>query len=362
MKRSAPSVSRWAAIKLLRRTALRAGGEDVWVKGSAAGNFPPPNAAQPIVVLAARPVFRGVASAIEREAAHHGLAVHSAERLGQNGERVAFVHVSEARAWSTEWQVREVPRLLRAAIIIDDMGANEEAAQQLLALPYPLTFSVLPHLRFSAETANEAFRAGRDVMLHLPMQPIARSGIFASPGQIQVGMDSSAVGRLIQGDLQAIPHVRGVNNHQGSRATADPRLMAEVMRVLARRRLYFVDSRTIGSSVAWEEARQAGVPTAFRSVFLDDSESVAYTLGQLREFEKVIRRQGVALAIGHPHPSTIRALQEFLPNFAKDDIELLPVSHWIRLPEVARLYPPRPVRPTATRAGPLARHPKGRRR
>jgi polysaccharide deacetylase 2 family uncharacterized protein YibQ len=339
---STAPISRRTALGLLRQAVLRAGGEQVWVKGSATGEFPSP--AQPVRVLAEPSAFEKVLGALRRAAARHALAVESAATFGPNGQPIATLRISEARSWQSEWRVRQVPRLLRAAIIIDDMGANEVAARKLLSLPYPLTFSVLPHLRYSVETADQAFRAGRDVMLHLPMEPIARPGIFSSPDQIRVGMGARAVRRLIQADLRAVPHASGVNNHQGSRATADPELMAEVMEVLAARRLYFVDSRTIGSSVAYQQARRAGVPAVFRSVFLDDTQRVAYTLGQLRDLERVVRRQGVALAIGHPHPTTLRALQEFLPNFAKDDIELVPVSRMVRLPQAARLTPPRPVR------------------
>jgi hypothetical protein len=126
----------------------------------------------------------------------------------------------------------------------------------------------------------------------------------------------------------------------GSRATADPHLMAAVMKSLAGRHLFFVDSRTTASTVAFEEARRQGLPAFYRSVFLDDTQSVPYTLGQLRQFRRVLEDQGAALAIGHPYPSTIAALTEFLPELVGDDVELAPASQLLQLPEVARLKPP----------------------
>ncbi len=238
------------------------------------------------------------------------------------------------------WKLREVRRVLHAAIIIDDLGANLEAARQLLALPYCLTFSVLPHLRASAETAREARSAGHEVMLHLPMEPEAHSHVSPGKGEIRIGMTSFEVEHILESDLASVPQAVGVNNHMGSRATADPRLMAVVMRSLAGHHLYFVDSRTTAASVALEAARRQGLPAFYRSVFLDDTESVSYTLGQLRQFRRVLEDQGAALAIGHPYPTTIAALAKFLPELEKDDVELAPASRLLRLPEVARLKPP----------------------
>jgi hypothetical protein len=210
-------------------------------------------------------------------------------------------------------QIREVPRLLRAAIVIDDLGSDLDAAHRLLALDYPLTYSVLPYLRYSRLTAEEAHRRGREVMLHLPMEPEA--GAHASPGEgaILVGMSPREVRRVVRSDMEAVPYLAGVNNHMGSRATQNAALMAEVMKTLAGRRLYFIDSRTTGASSALDAARRERLPAFYRSVFLDNTESVAYTLGQLREFRRRVEQTGVALAIGHPHPTTIAALARFLP-------------------------------------------------
>jgi hypothetical protein len=121
--------------------------------------------------------------------------------------------------------------------------------------------------------------------------------------------------------------------------------MAAVMEVLAERRLYFVDSRTASASLALEAARRHGLPAFYRAVFLDDTPTVSYTLGQLQEFRRRVETQGVALAIGHPYPSTRAALARFLPELGRDDIQLVTASELVQLPEIARLWPPGHLEP-----------------
>jgi len=189
-------------------------------------------------------------------------------------------------------------------------------------------------------SAEEACRAGHEVMLHLPMEPEAGSHASPGEGEIRIGMTSFEVEQTLQSDLASVPHAAGVNNHMGSRATADPRLMTALMRSLAGRHLYFVDSRTTAATVALEAARQQGLPAFYRSVFLDDTKTVRYTLEQLLQFRRVLEEQGTALAIGHPYPTTIAALAKFLPQLEGDDVQLAPASRLVRLPEVAHLKPP----------------------
>ncbi|HLY60938.1 MAG TPA: divergent polysaccharide deacetylase family protein [Terriglobia bacterium] len=229
--------------------------------------------------------------------------------------------------------------MLRAAIVIDDLGQDLEAANKLIRQPYPITFSILPRLSYSSETARAAHAAHRAVMLHLPMQPQAGSAAQPGPGEITVGMSKDEIEETIRADLKTVPFAEGVNNHMGSRATANAALMAAVMKELAAQGLYFVDSRTTSDTRALAMARSQGLPAFYRSVFLDDTESVAYTLEQLRSFRRVIQERGVALAIGHPHSTTIEALKEFLPEFERDDIQLIPASQLVHLPEVGRLQP-----------------------
>jgi polysaccharide deacetylase 2 family uncharacterized protein YibQ len=314
-----------------------AGRSQVWIRPVGRPSQKPE---APIEVRAGSEVYSTVIAALQREAKanHLDCAINDSRSAG--GLRVEDIRFSRSGKLIFRWKLREVLRILHAAIIIDDLGESLEKAHQLLALPYSLTFSVLPHLRASAETAREARRAGREVMLHLPMEPEASSHASPGEGEIRVGMSRLEVERIIDLDLASVPQAAGVNNHMGSRATADPRLMAAVMKSLAGRHLFFVDSRTTAASVAFEAARRQGLPAFYRSVFLDDTQSVPYTLGQLRQFRRVLEDQGAALAIGHPYPSTIAALTQFLPELVGNDVELAPASQLLQLPEVARLKPP----------------------
>jgi uncharacterized protein len=329
-----------------------AGGDEVWVKSRdgessdvSGAESQPSHAGRVIEAVATPGAYSAVLSAIRGEAQREGLDVRTSGAAAKGVRRTEGVELLRNRQLLWRWQVRQVPRLYRAAIVIDDLGGDVAAAEELLRLPYRLTFSVLPYLAYSATVAAEAHRSGREVMLHLPME--AMPGSLPAPGRgvIRVGMAGPEVADAIEGDLASVPYVRGANNHMGSRATADPRLMAKVMKELASRRLYFIDSRTTVSTVAYDAARREGVPTFFRSVFLDDQEDVAYSLQQLRTFHRIIKERGAALAIGHPHPSTIQALTKFLPELERDDVELVPPSELVRLPEVARILPPRSPAP-----------------
>jgi hypothetical protein len=269
----------------------------------------------------------------------HGASALNAANLSvtQRGQRVIQINL------------REVPRLLRAAIVIDDMGHDWEAARKLLALDYPLTFSVLPYLRYTQMTAREAHQSGHEVMLHLPMEPERDARVSPGRGAILVGMNMADVQKVVANDLASVPYAAGVNNHMGSRATRDEVLMEEVMKVLAHHGLYFIDSRTTAETLALDTARREGVPAFYRAVFLDDIETVPYTLGQLQRLRQRVQEEGVALAIGHPHATTIAALAKFLPQFEQADIELVVPSQIVRLPELARLHPPagRQLKPLA---------------
>ena len=327
-------------VSRFREAIEHAAGTRVWVKRGGSGKFPPPRAGTPIEVLVLPVAFDAVMSAIRAEAESEGLEVRSRVRRSLGPRRSAELRVLLGNKPVCRWRLREIGKLNRAAIVIDDLGGDLEPVRRLSSLPYAVTFSILPHLDHSIETAERARREGYEVMLHLPMEPEPGSPLTAGEGAIRVGMSNEAVERAIQADLDSVPHAVGVNNHMGSRATAQPRVMMAVMQVLARHHLYFVDSRTTASSVAWEVAHRLGVPAFYRSVFLDDTETTPYTLRQLREFRRVVEHQGAAVAIGHPYPTTLSALAQFLPELDRNDIQLVPVSELVHLPEIAGLTPP----------------------
>jgi uncharacterized protein len=213
-------------------------------------------------------------------------------------------------------------RAPRLAIIIDDLGNDPAEAESTLALPFPITASVLPHLEFSSQTAEEAWRRGDQVILHLPMQPL-EDGAKPEAIELRVGMTPSQVQNTLAGMLATVPHAAGVNNHEGSRATADPALMAELMPDLRERGLFFIDSRTTAATVAYEAAERAGVAAASRKVFLDDTPTRQAVMAQLELAARDARRDGSAIAIGHPHPQTIAALGDGVPQLEARGIRVV---------------------------------------
>jgi hypothetical protein len=213
----------------------------------------------------------------------------------------------------------ELPRL---AIIIDDLGYDRAAAEALLEMRAPLTLAVLPHLPLSAPIAQAAHGRGHQVLLHLPME--------ASNGEakqetilLHEGLPPQQFAQIVDGMLATVPHAVGVNNHQGSRATGDTALMDGLMQLLHGRRLFFIDSRTTPASRAYSAARRAGVPAAYRRVFLDDVPTRDATLRRLTVAVEDARENGWSIAIGHPYPSTIEALREFLPRAAQRGVRLV---------------------------------------
>ncbi len=213
----------------------------------------------------------------------------------------------------------------KLALIIDDCGQWVDIERGYIALPVPLTLSVLPHVHAGAQIAREAADAGKGVMLHLPMEPL--SEIYPGPGEVKTSMSDAQVAAQVQDDLAQVPLAQGVNNHEGSKASADPRVMRDVMQVLAQHgNLFFIDSRTNAASVGAQEATAAGIPTASRDVFLDNKETVAYTEAQLREAAAIAVRTGSAIAIGHPRATTLQAVRDMIPQLQSQGITFVLVQ------------------------------------
>ncbi len=317
-----PSIAEWDPRTSARLISAiqRSGGNRIWVRRHSGR----------VEILAPADAVPGTLAAVSDEAKRCGLESRvSSRRSGNSTARLTRIDLARNGRVLTTWRVHEVENILRAAIVIDDLGQELKLAQRLIELPYPLTFSVLPHLAYSTETARAAHAAGREVMLHLPMLPQPGSPESPGAGAIAPGMAEGEVAAVVGSDLATVPYARGVNNHMGSGATSDAVLMTEVMKALTERRLFFVDSRTTPLTIAQDAASQAGLPNVARSVFLDDTRSVRYTLAELHRFCQVVEQRGFGLAIGHPYASTITALRDFLPEFDRLNIELVPASQLV---------------------------------
>lgn len=247
--------------------------------------------------------------------------------FSSNGARTHTIHLITPLPARTRPPAALAQGAAELAIIVDDLGHDRSSADTVLALPFPVTVSILPHLLLSAQVAEEAYQRGDQVMLHLPMESLSEGdpseGAVPEPLELRVGMSQSQVASVVDNLLETVPHAAGVNNHQGSRATADPALMRELMPVLRERSLFFIDSRTTAATVAYDTAETAGVRAASRKVFLDDTPTRDAVLAQLDLAARDALRDGSAIAIGHPHPATIAALSDGVPGLEARGIRLV---------------------------------------
>lgn len=217
----------------------------------------------------------------------------------------------------------------RVALIIDDLGYDRAVAQKLIGLDAPLTLALLPHSPHQKTIAENAHRKGLELMLHLPMEPVGYPDVDPGPGTLLARMTPDELLQVLERNLDAVPHIRGVNNHMGSKLTTHAEPMYQVFSVLKQRGLYFVDSRTTEESVCKPSARLFQLPFAQRDVFLDHHPEPVFIRKQLRELVRIAYRRGEAVGIAHPHAVTYRTLREELPSL-REQVELVPASHLTR--------------------------------
>lgn len=245
--------------------------------------------------------------------------------LRASGAATHEIQIVERASVGADREQKESPAIsksARLAIILDDLGSDRGAADAIFALPFPLTISVLPNHVHSVDIAEEAHKRGYEVMLHLPMQSVGKEQ--PEKEELRPGMPASEVTTIVDQFLQSVPNVVGVNNHQGSQATSDGALMSELMPVLRDRNLFYVDSRTTAATVAYDTAQKSDVRSGFRNVpFLDDVAEVGAVRKQLELALRGAREKGGAIAIGHPHPATLQALREVLPNAGSQGVQLV---------------------------------------
>jgi len=226
------------------------------------------------------------------------------------------------------WPVAPTPPSPRVALVIDDMGNDLLAARDLNSLPYPVALAVIPFRPFSSEVAQSTHARGREVLLHLPME--AQSGEEHGEMELlRVADHANQVVQVVDRSLAAVPHVVGVNNHMGSRFTEDPDRMRLVLERLRQRNLFFLDSLTTPRSAGRAVAQSLGVPYVARSVFLDDTVEPSAIAEQIQALLAAAKRDGSAIAIGHPYPETIAALRGFGEQAKAAGVEIVPLSQLV---------------------------------
>ncbi|MBF0460939.1 MAG: divergent polysaccharide deacetylase family protein [Magnetococcales bacterium] len=225
------------------------------------------------------------------------------------------------------------------ALIIDDLGYEWSISRAIVALPADITLALLPRVPYARDIAKLGRAAGRELLLHQPMEPQRYPQTNPGPGAILSHMDKAEIQAVLQANLDRFPEVVGVNNHMGSRLTENADAMDAVMAVLLERQLFFIDSRTSETSVGAERAMLGQVPTAARDVFIDNVPNEEAILHQLAQLEHLAHKQGEAIGIGHPYRATLAALHRWLPTLPQKGIQLLRVSQLIRPLSARNHYP-----------------------
>lgn len=214
------------------------------------------------------------------------------------------------------------------AIIIDDLGDRLAEGLRAAALPGQVTCAILPQTTYSRRLAEAAHAAGKEVMLHQPMQSTTDRPL--GPGGIDLSMDRVRMVQTLQANLESVPYARGINNHMGSLLTRFPGQMTWFMEAMHQQgSLYFIDSATTALTVAGRIAAEQAVPNARRNVFLDNNRDESAILRQFARLIDRARRKGVAIGISHPHPESLAVLEKVLPRLSEFGVRLLPVSELI---------------------------------
>lgn len=236
----------------------------------------------------------------------------------------------------------------KLSIVIDDFGYRPQQENQVLALPNTISVAVLPNAPHAREMATKAHNGGHEVLIHLPMAPISKQPL--EKDTLRPDMSSDEIDRIVREAVSKVPYAVGLNNHMGSAMTSSLFGMQKVMQTLSHYNFYFLDSMTIGNSQSMRAAAGTGVKVIKRKVFLDDTQNEADIRTQFNRAIQIARRSGSAIAIGHPHPTTVRVLQQMVYSLPPD-ITLVRPSSLLNEPQIDTSTPNNaaPVQPAAPR-------------
>lgn len=215
----------------------------------------------------------------------------------------------------------------KLAILIDDAGTDLESQAVYASIGRPFSLAVMPNMAHTGAAAAQAAEQGFEIMLHLPMEPVSGSGMEA--GTLLTTMSVTDISGRTKAALAQVPGAVGVNNHQGSKFTADRGAMLPVLQILRDRGLFYVDSATSADSIGSSLAGEMGIATRRNELFIDNDSSVAAICERLRQAAAMAQRDGSALVIGHCRPNTAEAVRQMVPELEAQGIELVYVSQLV---------------------------------
>lgn len=317
------------AFRVTSEETTREEGRHIWTHRRIEGRIPRGGGLFEVNLAVTRAVRRargGVIRAFERGPDWQGNRTLEL-RLGVKGRETHRVVLTESSDRTISTAAAGSPRI---AIVIDDFGYNESAtALGFVGLDAPITCSVLPYCPHTRAVAEAAHRSGKQVLLHMPMEPEGYPERDPGEDALMVGQSVREIRALVEAALAEVPHAVGVNNHMGSAFIQKRRSMRAVMETLKEHDLFFLDSMTTPLSVGYAEAERAGVPAARNAVFLDsglDEGNGVDIAARMLDLESSARRHGSIVAIGHPKPETLRILRRMIPEMQARGVEFVYVS------------------------------------
>lgn len=219
----------------------------------------------------------------------------------------------------------------KIAIIMDDMGRSINTFQKLLDLDLIVTPAIMPETASATKAALLFQDAGREYMIHIPMQPKNYPAINPGRNALLLGQSETETRQLVRHYMEKVPGAAGGNNHMGSGYTQSRTAMRIVLDELQQASLFFIDSKTIGNSVAYDEARRMKLPTAARQIFLDNKDDVTYIRQQIRKMVRMSDDRGEVIAICHPHSETLQALRQELPWLKQQQVDFVAASVLVKV-------------------------------
>lgn len=265
------------------------------------------------------------------------------QRLSQLGRTVAIhsSHSAESLHLDISVQNRRTHQLIfvilqptmekavlrpKIALVIDDLGEEHLIARELLEWDFPLTFSILPFTPYAKNIAREAHLKGKEVIVHVPMEPHGYPKVRPGEGALLEGMNEESLRQQLVKDIEAVPYIKGASNHMGSRLMEDPEKVKVILSELKQRRLFFLDSRTTPQTVGMNVAQGLGLKGMERSLFIDHSLDEEDIKQKIEKLISLSLSNGKAIGIGHPHPATLKSLKAMIPKMKEKGIELVPLS------------------------------------
>jgi polysaccharide deacetylase 2 family uncharacterized protein YibQ len=219
------------------------------------------------------------------------------------------------------------PGVAYIAVIIDDIGNSWARGLQAIRLPGPVAISVIPELPYSTRLAQHAYGRRKDVILHMPMEPMDRKELLAPIG-LKTDMDRDRIALSLETGFDSVPHAVAINNHMGSQYTGDTGAMKRLMSVIHDQQpeIFFVDSLTTPKSKVREEATAYGIPSLARDIFLDNERDETEIELQFDKLVAIARKRGYAIAIGHPYRETLSVLRRRLASLSEGEVRLIPLT------------------------------------